>query len=226
MTYLDGLGSSPALSSYSQIALQELKEKAVARLHVVVPVDERQAFVPTCDPQTHFQLGSFAIPRGPQESPLQTFNFQAPTTQSRHSSGQNIRPRTCSNQPFRSNGPHRLVRLGSSCRGRWSRGVYGEFLKALQEGRWVLLDEMDLAPQAVLEGLNAVLDHRGAVYIPELGRTSVKHPTFRIFAAQNRLPIHVCIRWSTFATFTFTDSAMKKIVDMLSLYSIASFALL
>ncbi|KAE9393035.1 P-loop containing nucleoside triphosphate hydrolase protein [Gymnopus androsaceus JB14] len=35
----------------------------------------------------------------------------------------------------------------------------GEFLRALQEGRWVLLDEMNLAPQAVLGGLNAVLDH-------------------------------------------------------------------
>jgi midasin len=31
-----------------------------------------------------------------------------------------------------------------------------EFLKAVQEGHWVLLDEMNLAPQAILEGLNAV----------------------------------------------------------------------
>jgi len=60
-----------------------------------------------------------------------------------------------------------------------------EFLRALQEGHWVLLDEMNLAPQAVLEGLNSVLDHRGAVYIPELGRSFQKHPSFRIFAAQN-----------------------------------------
>ena len=60
-----------------------------------------------------------------------------------------------------------------------------EFLRALQEGHWVLLDEMNLAPQAVLEGLNSVLDHRGTVYIPELGRSFQKHPSFRIFAAQN-----------------------------------------
>ena len=60
-----------------------------------------------------------------------------------------------------------------------------EFLRALQEGHWVLLDEMNLAPQAVLEGLNSVLDHRGIVYIPELGRSFQKHPYFRIFAAQN-----------------------------------------
>ena len=63
-----------------------------------------------------------------------------------------------------------------------------EFLKALQEGSWVLLDEMNLASQAVLEGLNAVLDHRGTVYIPELKRSFRRHPSFRIFAAQN--PLH------------------------------------
>ena len=60
-----------------------------------------------------------------------------------------------------------------------------EFLRALQEGHWVLLDEMNLAPQAALEGLNSVLDHRGTVYIPELGRSFQRHPSFRIFAAQN-----------------------------------------
>ena len=63
-----------------------------------------------------------------------------------------------------------------------------EFLRAMQEGHWVLLDEMNLAPQTVLEGLNAILDHRGTVFIPELGRTFVRHPSFRVFAAQN--PLH------------------------------------
>ena len=59
------------------------------------------------------------------------------------------------------------------------------FLTAMKNGHWVLLDEMNLASQAILEGLNAVLDHRGSVFIPELGRTFQKHPDFRIFAAQN-----------------------------------------
>jgi midasin len=62
------------------------------------------------------------------------------------------------------------------------------FLRALQEGDWVLLDEMNLAPQSVLEGLNPILDHRGTVFVPELGRSFTKHPSFRIFAAQN--PVH------------------------------------
>ncbi|KLT40914.1 hypothetical protein CC85DRAFT_321131 [Cutaneotrichosporon oleaginosum] len=61
------------------------------------------------------------------------------------------------------------------------------FLDAMQKGDWVLLDEMNLASQTVLEGLNAVLDHRGTVYIPELGRSFDRHPAFRVFAAQNPL---------------------------------------
>ena len=59
------------------------------------------------------------------------------------------------------------------------------FLKAMKNGDWVLLDEMNLASQSVLEGLNAVLDHRGEVYISELDQTFHKHPHFRVFAAQN-----------------------------------------
>lgn len=61
------------------------------------------------------------------------------------------------------------------------------FLAAMQSGDWVLLDEMNLASQSVLEGLNSCLDHRGTVYIPELDRTFSRHPEFRIFAAQNPL---------------------------------------
>lgn len=59
------------------------------------------------------------------------------------------------------------------------------FLRAMQRGEWVLLDEMNLANQTVLEGLNSCLDHRGSVYVAEIGRTFTKHPEFRVFAAQN-----------------------------------------
>jgi midasin len=61
------------------------------------------------------------------------------------------------------------------------------FLSAMKNGDWVLLDEMNLASQSVLEGLNSCLDHRGEVYVPELDRSFVRHPEFRIFAAQNPL---------------------------------------
>ncbi|XP_026437070.1 midasin-like [Papaver somniferum] len=64
----------------------------------------------------------------------------------------------------------------------WSDGI---LLQALRNGDWVLLDELNLAPQSVLEGLNAVLDHRAEVFIPELGLTVKCPPSFRLFACQN-----------------------------------------
>ncbi|KAL8933572.1 MAG: hypothetical protein Q9211_005709, partial [Gyalolechia sp. 1 TL-2023] len=59
------------------------------------------------------------------------------------------------------------------------------FLRAMQHGEWVLLDEMNLASQSVLEGLNACFDHRGQVYVSELDQTFARHPDFVVFAAQN-----------------------------------------
>ena len=47
----------------------------------------------------------------------------------------------------------------------WCDGV---LLQAIKEGHWFLIDEMNLAQQSVLEGMNAILDHRRTVYIPEL----------------------------------------------------------
>ena len=65
---------------------------------------------------------------------------------------------------------------------KWCDGI---LLAALRAGDWVLLDEMNLASQAVLEGLNSVLDHRGTVFIPELDASIAAPPSFRVFAAQN-----------------------------------------
>ena len=67
---------------------------------------------------------------------------------------------------------------------KWCDGV---LLRAIKQGDWVLLDELNLASQSVLEGLNSCLDHRSSVYIPELGLTFDCPATFRIFAAQNPL---------------------------------------
>lgn len=71
---------------------------------------------------------------------------------------------------------------GVAGRFRWADGP---FLQALKRGDWILLDELNLASQSVLEGLNACLDHRGRVFIPELGREFECSPGTRIFAAQN-----------------------------------------
>lgn len=62
----------------------------------------------------------------------------------------------------------------------------GPILKALKNGYWIILDELNLASQSVLEGLNAILDHRGEIFIPELNRTfKVSKKKTRLFGCQN-----------------------------------------
>lgn len=64
----------------------------------------------------------------------------------------------------------------------WQDGI---FLQALKQGDWVLLDELNLASQSILEGLNSVLDHRASVFVPELNASFDCPSSFRIFACQN-----------------------------------------
>ena len=58
------------------------------------------------------------------------------------------------------------------------RWMDGPVLRAIKAGEWVLLDEMNLASQSILEGLNACFDHRRILYIAELNRLDLKKPTF------------------------------------------------
>nr|XP_019536538.2 midasin [Aedes albopictus] len=76
----------------------------------------------------------------------------------------------------------RASKLGSFV---WRDGPLLAALKA--KNTWILLDELNLAPQSVLEGLNAILDHRGEVFIAELNKTFKLGKKTRIFAAQNPL---------------------------------------
>lgn len=100
----------------------------------------------------------------------------------------------------------------------WRDGV---LLTAIKEGSWVLLDELNLASQAVLEGLNSCLDHRATVYIPELGMSFACPQTFRVFAAQNPLgqgggrkglPKSFLNRFTKVYVDALTDSDMRSIV--------------
>jgi midasin len=61
----------------------------------------------------------------------------------------------------------------------------GPLLQAMKSGSWVLLDELNLAGQSILEGLNALLDHRGEIFVPELNVTIACAAGFRLFGAQN-----------------------------------------
>ena len=94
------------------------------------------------------------------------------------------------------------------------------FLQAMQRGDWVLLDEMNLASQSVLEGLNACLDHRQTVYVAELDQTFHRHPNFVLFAAQNPhhqgggrkgLPASFVNRFTVVYADGFTDTDLKRI---------------
>ena len=83
---------------------------------------------------------------------------------------------------------------GNSVQFRWSDGV---LLSAIKSGAWVLLDELNLASQQVLEGLNSCLDHRATVYIPEIDKEFQCPSTFQIFACQVSVEciLHYRIRW-------------------------------
>jgi midasin len=61
----------------------------------------------------------------------------------------------------------------------------GPLLQAMKSGAWILLDELNLAGQSILEGLNALLDHRGEIFVPEINMTISCAPGFRLFGAQN-----------------------------------------
>lgn len=98
------------------------------------------------------------------------------------------------------------------------------FLQAMQRGDWVLLDEMNLASQSVLEGLNSCLDHRQIVYVAELDQTFKRHPNFVLFAAQNPhhqgggrkgLPASFVNRFTVVYADSFTDTDLKRICSNL-----------
>lgn len=64
----------------------------------------------------------------------------------------------------------------------------GCLIKAMKNGWWLLLDEINLAPPEVLECLAGVLDpdSSGSVTLAELGIVAVeRHKNFRIIGAMN-----------------------------------------
>jgi len=76
--------------------------------------------------------------------------------------------------------------------GMWSvRGgemvwVDGVLPKAMREGYWMILDEIDFAGQEILSVLNSVLEPSGALMLKERDHEVVHaHPEFRVFATAN-----------------------------------------
>ncbi|KAI0916947.1 hypothetical protein AcW2_007206 [Taiwanofungus camphoratus] len=215
MTYLDGLGSMSQFAAYSRDALERLRSQALEKLQELAPIPEGHrdhASTTTCDApfsiprgpkessQHTFNLQApttrdniLRVVRACQLSkPILLegspgVGKTSLVTALANIYGYNLCRINLSDQTDLADlfGSDLPIEGGGIGQFAWKEA---EFLRALQEGHWVLLDEMNLAPQAILEGLNAVLDHRGTVYVPELGRSFTRHPSFRIFAAQN--PLH------------------------------------
>lgn len=61
----------------------------------------------------------------------------------------------------------------------------GVLVKAVRNGYWIVLDELNLAPTEVLEALNRLLDDNRELFVPELQETIRAHPDFMLFATQN-----------------------------------------
>ena len=64
--------------------------------------------------------------------------------------------------------------------------VDGTLPKAMREGYWLIVDELDFAEPAILSVLNAVLEPHGRLMLKEKGHEIVEpHPDFRLFATAN-----------------------------------------
>lgn len=61
----------------------------------------------------------------------------------------------------------------------------GLLVRALRQGDWIVLDELNLAPTDVLEALNRLLDDNRELLIPETQEVVRPHPHFMLFATQN-----------------------------------------
>jgi midasin len=61
----------------------------------------------------------------------------------------------------------------------------GLLVRALRNGDWIVLDELNLAPTDVLEALNRLLDDNRELAIPETQEVVQPHPHFMLFATQN-----------------------------------------
>lgn len=77
--------------------------------------------------------------------------------------------------------------LGSYITDACGRLVFheGVLVKAVRNGHWIVLDELNLAPSDVLEALNRLLDDNRELFVPELCETIKAHPDFMLFATQN-----------------------------------------
>lgn len=216
LMHLDGIGLGTTIDNQLASSIKDkaelfLLKKMAAEGHPL-PNNKMPKFGIVND---RFGSDPFWISCGKVCSELNDFNLAAPTTATnvnRILRGMQLRKpillegppaagKTATIVALASASGHKLVRINLSEQTEMSDLLGGDFpqekagfhwcdgvlLTAIKNGDWVLLDELNLASQSVLEGLNSCLDHRSTIYIPELGKEFPCPPTFRVFAAQNPL---------------------------------------
>jgi len=100
----------------------------------------------------------------------------------------------------------------------------GPLLKAIESGGIILIDEINLASQSVLEGLNSILDERRSIFVPELNIDIRCPPEFLLFASMN--PNSECGRKKLNCSFrsrfveiwvdAFTSNDLENILESLT----------
>ncbi|KAJ1959585.1 AAA ATPase midasin, partial [Dispira parvispora] len=128
---------------------------------------------------------------------------------------------TCSVEEFR-------IQLDQIDRQLIFKFVEGTLVKAIREGHWVLLDEMNLASSETLESLSDLLQStHGSVLLSERGDEAPvpRHPNFRVFACMNpstdvgkrELPPGLRSRFSEFYAFP-PDTRMDDLLMIIGQY--------
>ncbi|KAF1961861.1 P-loop containing nucleoside triphosphate hydrolase protein [Byssothecium circinans] len=198
MVFIDTLGANPAgLLAISSASIDEERKACLHRLSKLLGTDVSSLYFGAVDvisTSRSLQLGAFSIRRVAETTQEDiSFSLEAPTTRTnamrvvralqlpkpillealakvigKPLTRLNLSEQTDLMDLFGSDVP---VEGGQAGTFAWRDAP---FLKAMKNGDW-----------SVLEGLNAVLDHRGEVYISELDQTFHKHADFRVFAAQN-----------------------------------------
>ena len=95
----------------------------------------------------------------------------------------------------------------------------GPLIRALKQGKWLLLDELNLAPPPVISMLTPLLDGAKAVRPPGYPEIILVHPSFRIFATQNpsrlsdrhRLPLALRSRFLEVYVADFPEEEVEQI---------------
>ena len=97
----------------------------------------------------------------------------------------------------------------------------GILSRAIEEGKWALLDELNMMDVRVIAGCNSLTDRTGILTLAD-GSTITRHPNFRLFIALNAAykgtsELNEAFK-SRFSWETFFDITKAQYMDWISIY--------